>query len=236
MDQQPSPDRRKGPRPEVIAMIEVPGGPIVKGKVVKVDHHVVAVEFQRQGAPLIAIARQAVVAFSSADLEKPLSARSRVIYRRDDADTLLYEFQFSAIDGETLNAVFRRRTAARVKPPEVVGVTLRTGYDDKSPGISAVLNDLSLTGLSVSLGSQGEIQLCSAAKLLVSFKLPGQEQCIELVGTVRYRRMAGTMIRFGIEYDNKATNGWSEQEARIAAYMVKRKIETVQSTLSTRAA
>ncbi|MBI5363494.1 MAG: PilZ domain-containing protein [Planctomycetes bacterium] len=236
MDQQPSPEKRTGPRPEVTAMLEVPGGPLVKGKVIKVDHHVVTVEFQRQGAPLIAIARQAVVAFSSADLEKPLSARSRVIYRRDDADTLTYEFQFSAIDGETLNAVFRRRTAARVKPPEVVGVTVRSGYDDKTPGINAVLNDLSLTGMSISLGSQGEIQLCSAEKLLVSFKLPGQEKSIDLVATVRYRRMAGTMIRFGIEYDNKATKDWSGQEERIAAYMVKRKIETVQSTLSTRAA
>lgn len=227
---------RTGPRPEVTALVEIPGGPIVRGKVTKVDHHVVTVEFDRKGAPLIAIARQAVVAFTSADLDKPLSARSRVIYRRDEENTLTYEFQFSAIDGETLNAVFRRRTAARVKPPEVVGVTVRATGDEKSAGISCVLNDLSLTGMSVSLGSHGEAQLCGADKLFVTFRLPGQDRTIELVGTVRYRRMAGTMIRLGIEYDNKATKDWAPQEELIAAYMVKRKIESVQSTLATRAA
>ena len=53
MDQQPSSQSRTGPRPEVTALIEVPGGPAVRGKVVKVDHHVVSVEFPRQGAPLM---------------------------------------------------------------------------------------------------------------------------------------------------------------------------------------
>ncbi|MBK7875418.1 MAG: PilZ domain-containing protein [Planctomycetes bacterium] len=236
MDQQPSSQSRTGPRPEVTALIEVPGGPAVRGKVVKVDHHVVSVEFPRQGAPLIPIARQAVVAFSSADLDKPLSARSRVIYRRDEPDLLHYEFQFSAIDGETLNAVFRRRTAARVKPPEVVGVTIRAGYDDTSPGTSSVLNDISLTGLSISLGSQGETMLHDKERLLISFKLPNQDKPIEVIGIVRYRRMAGTMIRYGIEYDPKGTRDYGSQEERIAAYMVKRKIETVQQTLGTRAA
>ena len=48
--------------------------------------------------------------------------------------------------------------------------------------------------------------------------------------------MAGTMIRLGIEYDNTSTKAWSSQEERLASYMVKRKIETVQNTLSTRAA
>ncbi|MFO1010783.1 MAG: PilZ domain-containing protein [Planctomycetota bacterium] len=236
MDQQPSPPPRTGPRPEVTALIEVPGGPTVRGRVVKVDHHVVTVEFPRQGAPMIPIARQAVVGFSSADLEKPLTARSRVIFRRDESDKLVYEFQFSAIDGETLNAVFRRRTAARVKPPEVVGVTVRTGYDDASAGTSSVLNDVSLTGLSISLGSQGETLLHDKERLLLSFKLPGQDKPIELVGIVRYRRMAGTMIRYGIEYDPKGTRDYSSQEERLASYMVKRKIESVQQTLGTRAA
>lgn len=44
------------------------------------------------------------------------------------------------------------------------------------------------------------------------------------------------MIRYGIEYDPKGTRDYSSQEERLASYMVKRKIESVQQTLGTRAA
>lgn len=236
MAHEPKPTPRTGPRPDVVASVEIPGGPLVQGKVTKVDHHVVTVEFARKGAPVIPIARQATLSFSSADLQKPLSARSRVIVRRDDDEKICYDFQFHPIDGETLNAVFRRRTAARVKPPEVVAVTAKTSYDDKSAGVSALLNDVSLTGLSISMGCQGEAQLCNHDRVLLSFRLPGVDTAIELVGFVRYRRMAGTMIRYGVEFDNAATKNYAQQEERIAAYMVKRKAEAVQQTLGTRAA
>ncbi len=237
MDQTPTPpQQRTGPRPEVMAFVELVGAPPAVGKVVKVEHHTVTVEFPRDRAPTLAIARQTAVAFSSADLATPLAVRSRVVFRRDEDDKLIYEFQFSPIDGETLNAVFRRRTASRVKPAEVVAVMARIPNQDLTPGVSAMLNDISLTGLSLSMGSQGEMQLCSHDRLHLSFKLPNIDQAIELIGLVRYRRMYGTMIRYGIEYDVAATHEYATQEERIAAYMVKRKIESVHNSLGQRAA
>jgi c-di-GMP-binding flagellar brake protein YcgR len=236
MDPKHAPSHRTGPRPDVLALLEMPGAPQIQGKVKKVDHHVVSVEFTRAVAPLLPIARQCTVQFSSADLEKPMAARSRVILRRDDTDTITYDFQFSPLDGETLNAVFRRRTAARVKPTEVVAVSVRSAKSDATPVVNAVLNDISLSGVSLSIGTQGEAMLCTTDSVVLSFRLPNVDMPIEVVGLVRYRRMAGTMIRYGIEYDPKSTREYGKQEERIAAYMVKRKIESVQQTLGTRAA
>lgn len=236
MDQTPSPAPRTGPRPEVMAFVELVGAPPAVGKVVRVEHHTVTIEFPRDRAPILAIARQTAVAFSSADLQTPLTVRSRVVFRRDEEDKLIYEFQFSPIDGETLNAVFRRRTASRVKPAEVVAVMARIPGQDLTPGVSAMLNDISLTGMSLSMGSQGEMQLCGHDHLHLSFKLPNVDQPIELIGKVRYRRMYGTMIRYGVEYDAQATADYAAQEERIAAYMVKRKIESVHNTIGQRAA
>jgi hypothetical protein len=41
------------------------------------------------------------------------------------------------------------------------------------------------------------------------------------------------MIRYGLEYDPKSSREYGKHEEHIAAYMVKRKIESVQQTLGT---
>lgn len=217
------------------ARVEWPGEKPFEGRVVATDHNLATLEFLRKSAPILPIGCQVGLSVFGPDLAEPLVVRGRVAHRRDFDETITYQFQFAPQDGEALNAIFKRRTASRIRPDEVIAVQVAIAGGTPAPALNSVLNDISRTGVSITIGTPAEARLCNATHLMLSFHLPGINGPIELAGRIRYRRLTGTTIRYGLEFAPQGRADHEKQVARVGDYMTKRKHDVVKQTLAARA-
>lgn len=198
-----------------------------RGQVAAAQHRVVTIEFARDGAPNLPIAEELTVSFRSREVFDPFAARSRVIFRQDDSHRSRYKFEVSERDGQTLNALFKRRASARMRSDEEVVVEVREAGMKIAPYLECRLRDISKSGMSLRVASQVETQLCSMDRLELRFHLPGDDALFDLMAGVRYRQLLDECVHYGLEFER--TPG--DAAGRIEAYIQRRQREIIQLAL-----
>ena len=110
-------------------------------------------------------------------------------------------------------------------------MALHTLGGEKLPNV--VVNDISTSGISVFVSLEAESQLASLWEFKLSLQLPQERESIDFVATVRQRRLSGSAIACGIEFDVDATESFDSKEERIQAYVMQRQREILQAKRGT---
>jgi c-di-GMP-binding flagellar brake protein YcgR len=163
---------------------------------------------------------------------KTVEIEATVTDSRTSKGTKLYHFQFvdpQILDQEldpSLLDYFNRRNAFRVNcvvtPP--LEVTLkRDGVLDQGWII-----DISKTGMGFGVKPKVAEKLGSPVRLTLTFKLPGAQMPVKLEGKVAHRTPHTKVVRYGIEFNWKETEGSQQHETAINSYILRRQQELVR--------
>lgn len=169
----------------------------------------------------VPVGETAVLLFSGVEPERTIQITGTVVFQTETKSAIRYEFKLDEAGTRHLNDLVERREAVRVRPAhdEPVHVTVRS--EEGSSRVEAVIRDMSEKGISILVDPSKESLLYSAWKVRLSLRLPGEDRSTDLVGIVRYRRLADAQIQYGIELDKKETP--APAKARFDAYVVSRR-------------
>jgi hypothetical protein len=185
----------------------------------------VVMDFPRKHAPNIPVGQQAALVFSGVSLNSPLQVSGTVYLRSDDHFRHRYLFDFDRTAVAPLSQAVNSRGAARVQPDPTKPIDVMLKGSGKKDPVLAELKDISATGLSTLVPREDEQTLYSAWEVQVEFQLPGQYEAFEMAGLVRSRRLCGTSILYGIEFDPERTRDFDKFQEWILDYVMTRQAE-----------
>ncbi len=176
---------------------------------------------QEPSTPLQAnpIGACAAVTLADSSLRSPLHVTSRVILRAYDDSGCRYHFQFEEEAGHVVSQVFNRRRAVRVRPVGGTSLMVALKPADMELGITATLNDISATGVSVLVSLESESKIYASEHVQLMLQLPNDEANLTLKGTIRHRHLEGSEVHYGIEFDAHQTHDFEAVQERIARYV-----------------
>jgi c-di-GMP-binding flagellar brake protein YcgR len=188
------------------------------------------VRFPLATAPNIAIGEKVQLEFASQQ-QKILAVSAFVRFRREEETVRRYGLEFLERDivekqlPPALARLFNRRGAFRVRPDPgaPISVTLEGFLSQGSVERTTVdLVDLSVTGMAVTVGTEFEKAFAGNVDVRVSMELPGYPDDINLGAVIRYRKLLGDGVHYGIGFDPGRTANFARQRRAIMDYVVRR--------------
>lgn len=205
--------------------IRAPAGQFV-GQLVDVSAAGAGVRFEGDEAPHLAVGAEVDLLFRWPGLN--LSVAARVQHRNEDDEGRRYGFRFlqpQLIDASippTARTLFNRRRVTRVTPDPLHPVAVMLSpYPDGVP-VEARLQDISELGAGISVEGARESGLIDTTTVSVAIEFPDARQPVLMVGHIRYRRLGGRGIFYGIEFDGELTELWERQVEAIERYVIAR--------------
>jgi hypothetical protein len=196
----------------------------VAGQVVRFDGDAIELAFPTRGAPLLAIAQVVLLRLSANDSDDQVDVPAFVVARTDDQTHRTYELQPRQKDALAELSRRHRRAGVRIRPRNdaPMGVELR----DHAGAVLARGRalDVSVKGLGMLLEQSDELSLKAHVRLTVKLKI-SREPARTLSAHVRSRRLVGTLIRIGLEFEPERTAEYADAEKWLTAYVAKRQQE-----------
>jgi hypothetical protein len=161
---------------------------------------VAMVEFGSEHAPVIRLGERTNLLFRGGGLPSSIETEGLTLLRTDDPTRRCYAFRLDGVSETSLRVLGGRRSA-RLSPKTAkpVRVTVLELPADVPPEVG--LHDISATGLSILVEPRLEKYLCKRLLLRLSVWLPGEVDDIELAAVIRYRRLFGATLLYGLEID-----------------------------------
>jgi PilZ domain len=161
---------------------------------------VAMVEFGSEQAPVIRLGERTSLLFRGGGLVSSVETEGLALLRTDDQNRRCYAFRLDGVSKRSFPLLGSRRSA-RVNPKTAkpVRVTVLELPGDVPPEVE--VHDISATGLSILVEPRLENHLCKRVLLRLSVLLPGDVDVIELAAVIRYRRLFGAALLYGLEID-----------------------------------
>jgi len=190
----------------------------VHGQVIDGATGTAVAEFPRRESPTVPVGEYVELVFWGAEVQEPMPLRARVTDCSQHGNRFRYHFQFEpgAIDA-LLSGALNRRRAMRIRPDD--GTPVRVLVQGSRQSVEGVLQDISDTGAGILICREDEAALFEDWKLTLVLRLSEDEEPLVLIGDVRYRRLQGSQLHYGIEFDHQNTTDFELQSARIRAYV-----------------
>ena len=185
------------------------------------------VELSLADDPLLALGERVMLVFPRSSLAGQLTASGRVIFARRDESSCSYQFQCGLEARTVLTPAINRREAFRVCTNPNAPIDVILGEAAGGARMEALLHDISVTGLSVLVPEENESDLHTLWRLGFSFKLPVVDEVLDFTGTVRYRRLMGSVVFYGIKFNEETTPDFARKQRIIEAYIAERQSETL---------
>ena len=209
--------------------LENPGEAPLTGSLVDVSASGAGVHFAVPDCPELTIGQEVDLVFSSEKLGSRLRVAATVQHRaEEDDDARRYGFRFLQPQQLELylppnfRELFNRRRAWRATPDPYghhVPVTLQIGEDELP--LEVRLENISPLGAGISLDPQLEHAFVKTTEVQVAVHLPDSRHPVTFEGRIRYRRLVGRSIYYGIEFDAGSTENFERQQAIVAKYVSK---------------
>ena len=176
---------------------------------------VALVAFSPDRAPAIGLGETTGLTFLGGGLVSSIEVEGITVLRADDRSRRYYSFQLGDVPKSMLLLLANRRGSTRLAPRGDVRINLL----DLPQGVPSqvALHDISATGLSLIVGPALEKALLKQVRLRFSLCLPG-EDAIELVASIRHRRIFGAQFLYGLEFDGQIPSFMRAQE-RFLSYL-----------------
>ena len=215
-------------------------GSRVQGKLLDVSGSGAGVRFDTVDAPILAVGEHVDLVFDSGSFAGPVTVAAQVQHRTEDdahhEGSRRYGFRF--LEPQQLDAhlpaearrYFNRRQAVRVspKPFEPIEVSLQAGED--APPIDVRLHNISVSGVGISLEPALERTFADRTQVDISIQLPGSHRRMALVGSIRYRRLVGERIHYGIAFDSELTEKFARKLRGLARYVVRQQSDYLRAS------
>lgn len=215
-------------------------GSRVQGKLLDVSGSGAGVSFDTVDAPSLAVGEHVDLVFDSGSFPGPLTVAAQVQHRTEDdakhEGTRRYGFRF--LEPQQLDAhlpaeahrYFNRRQAVRVSPEpfEAIEVSLRAG--EEALPIDVRLHNISVSGVGVSLEPALERTFADSTHVEISIELPGTRRPMILIGNIRYRRLVGERIHYGIAFDTELTEKFSRKLRVLKRYVARRQSQYLRAS------
>lgn len=217
--------------------ISGPNGEAIEGRLVDVSASGAGVRFRRDGAPSLTVGQTVDLVFSSPDLAEPLTVPATVQHRteEDDEGWRRYGFRFmqsqvfQAYLPATLREFFNRRRGMRVGPDPYRPITVTMQAPDADAAVDTRMENLGALGARVSLRAEQDASFADTTIVELVMEIPGARQPLGLVARIRYRRLVGRRIQYGLEFDTKRSADFKKTSSVIGKYVRARLQETLRS-------
>ncbi len=223
---------------DLAVAVTVPNGSPVGGQLLDVSASGAGVLFDTPNPPNLVVGQHIDLVFTSDTLKEPLQVAARVQYRAEDTKKDARRYGFRFLEPQQLDTrlpadarrLFNRRRAVRVVPDtfQPVRVTLQPG-EDQLP-VEVQLLNISVTGVGVSLQPAMESMFAERVQVSITVDLPGSRRPIRLVGHIRYRRLVGDRIHYGIEFDAGLSPGFARSEGLLGKYVSRRQLNYMRDS------
>lgn len=230
----PAPERRdryRKPMPPSQGLSLLVAGPAGHGAgtVVDVSARGARVRFEHAGDPGLAIDDVVQVTIQSRSHGSvPLSARVAHAAERDSG-CVHYGLEFVDAEAELAGAhpffrrLLNRRAAVRVRPSLDRCVPLVMSWEGGQ--VQARVNELSATGIGVSLPLVEVYRLMRVVDVQVSFRLPGIEEPFQGPARIVNRKANAAGVQLGLAFDLEAPDGLARSGAALRHYVEQRMAE-----------
>ena len=179
----------------------------------------VLLDVPRSESFAVAVGETAVLLLYGADPNISIQVCGKVVFQSKSGSAIRYEFLLDDNGTRHLNNLVERRRSVRVRPDPYAPVDVVLKDEDGGACVQGLVRDVSDSGISVLVDPKEEQLLFSAWRLCLSVRLPGEDVPVEVVGIVRYRKLTGSAIQYGIEFDPEETPEFAHQQERLAAYV-----------------
>lgn len=205
------------------------------GKLTDVSASGAGAMFDGANFPNLAVGQNVDLTFTSRDLPAPVTIAAQVQHRAESDDARRYGFRFlqphqldATLSGE-MRQIFNRRKTLRVNMDMFDPMTAMLSAETQDLGVEARLHDLSTHGARISIEPEFERSFADTTSLTILIPLDNRGE-INLIGDIRYRRLVGNRIHYGIEFDPQLSKNFKRQQGMIARHVVKRRLNNLKKS------
>lgn len=178
---------------------------------------VALVEFDSARAPAIALGEATHLTLQSGGLASPVETEAATVLRTDDRTRRCYSFRLSKVSKGLLLLLANRRATDRLRPAASKPVRIRLQDVTDERHSEAIVQDISATGLAILVEPSLERRLCNLTQLRLEISLP-EEGSIQTTATIRHRRLFGSAILYGLQFDGQLP-GFMHAQERLLSYL-----------------
>jgi hypothetical protein len=177
------------------------------GTVVALRDGIATVRFEQRRPPRVVVGGAARLRLRVRGLRRPLEAPVQVQTRADIDDGRNYGCALPEM-GEpggaltaALAALFNRRSNFRVRPVPMSLVPVKLESEQGDLQATGPLADISAGGLSIKVDPEVEEVFADVQRVRVSVNLPDRDGGVQLLASIRSRRLSGRQVRYGLEFE-----------------------------------
>ena len=216
-------------RDGLAATIRSDATPMLLGRVCGLDREQLKIEVADKGAGL-PLGSEARLTLSTPLAPGPMALTAQCVSREDGVrggkavrTYGLRLLDLEAVDPrltEKLYRLFNRRGSVRIPMDSApAAVCTHTGDEDRDKPSRAALIDISPSGAGFLVAGQLEQGLADANTVLLRFRLPGDEQVLQLAAMIQGRRLRDDGILYGVEFDAERTANFVELHDQLSEFV-----------------
>lgn len=185
---------------------------------------VLTTRFEPASAPLLVVGHECDLRVESDRFSRALHCQAVPVGRRQTAQALDYDLAAPLENARLLGVLANRRGCIRVQPDEGAPVQLVLRAHPKAPRRPLPVLDISGTGIGVVAPRAVEAELVHTYRVLLELRLPDDSERLEFEARILHRRLRGSYVQYGLEFD-PTVEGFSSQQDRIFRYVTRREAD-----------
>jgi c-di-GMP-binding flagellar brake protein YcgR len=179
--------------------------------------------FDGPDAPNLTVGQEADLVFDSSKFDTPLVLAARTQHRTEESGRRRYGFRF--LEPQHLETVlpaefrqyFNRRRSERVAPDPYRPVPVTLSATNAAETDARLVN-ISTSGAAISLEAPLEPVFADTTRITLTIHLPDAKRPLVVTADIRYRRLVGDRVYYGLEFDEAASDGFAKTQTAISRY------------------
>ncbi|MHC4083142.1 MAG: PilZ domain-containing protein [Planctomycetota bacterium] len=218
-----------------VALLDTDGKPLA-GRLIDVSASGAGVRFLGPGYPNLAVGQEVDLVFASEKIGPPMTVAARVQHRAEEQGARRFGFRFleaQALDTQlspVMREFFNRRRTVRVAPDPYQPVKVELRLEPEHAPLEVGLVNVSETGVAIRLEVGLDSTFADTTALWVTLYLPDIHRPVSMLGNIRYRRLVGEHVHYGVDFDPEKSRDFARKQGMITKYVLKREFQALRQS------